>query len=158
MVETDAFKQWAVSLIICALGGALISLLSPRGSMEKTLRAVIGIFVVSAICTPLLKLKKSDVFLPAFVAEAAPEIDTDKLDSQIKNACKNTIGKAIDDIMNTIGIKNYEVETVVDMDEGGCIIIQRIQIKIHSINNISAAEIEALVQKKLGVPAKVICE
>ena len=79
MVKTDAFKQWAVSLIICALGGALISLLSPRGSMEKTLRAVIGIFVVSAICTPLLKLKKSDVFLPAFVAEAAPEIDTDKL-------------------------------------------------------------------------------
>lgn len=158
MVKTDAFKQWAVSLIICALGGTLISLLSPRGSMEKTLRAVIGIFVVSSICTPLLKLKKTDVLLPAFVAEAVADTDTADLEAQMENACKNTIGKTVDAVMNSVGIKNYEIETAVDMDENYCIIIQDIEIKIHSKYNGSVEGIETTVQEKLGVPVKVICE
>lgn len=158
MVKTDAFRQWAVSLIICALGGTLISLLSPRGSMEKTLRAVIGIFVVSAICTPLLKLKKADDFLPAFVAEAAADTDTSDLESQMKNACRNAIGKAVDEVMNSAGVETYEVEADVDMDEDYCILIQEIRISIHSTNNGSVAEIEAMAQEKLGVPVKIICE
>lgn len=158
MVKTDAFKQWAVSLIICALGGTLISLLSPRGSMEKTLRAVIGIFVVSAICTPLLKLKKTDTFLPAFVADAVTQTDTSDLELQMKNACRNTIGKVVDDIMNSAGVENYEVEADVDMDEKYCVIIQEIRINIHRTNNGSVAEIEAMAKERLGVPVKIVCE
>ncbi len=126
--------------------------------MEKTLRAVIGIFVVSAICTPLLKLKKADDFLPAFVAEAVTETDTSDLESQMKNACRNTIGKAVDDIMNSVSIENYEVEADVDMDENYCIIMQEIRINIHSANNGSVAEIEAMAKERLGVPVKIICE
>lgn len=136
----------------------MISLLSPRGSMEKTLRAVIGIFVVSAICTPLLKLKNTQAVLPAFVAEAVSDADTKSLESQIENACKNTIGKVIDDVMKSAEIENYEVETDVNMDENYCVIIQDVRIKIHSMSNSHVAEIEAIMQERLGVPVKIICE
>lgn len=158
MVKTDVLKKWAVSLIICAVGATVISLLSPRGSMDKTLRAVIGIFVVSAICTPLIKLKKTDVFLPAFIAEAVTLEETEKLLEQMKNACKETVGRVIDDELKGLNIDSYGVETVVDIDDGNCIIIHNIRIVISSEINGSADEIREKLQERLGVPVEVICE
>lgn len=158
MVNTDTFKQWAVGLIICALGGTVISLLSPRGSMEKTLRAVIGIFVVSAVCTPLVELKKADSFLPAFAAQSLPAIEAENLREQIEEACKSTAGRVIDEVMKSAGISNYEAAVNVHMNEEYCIIIQDIQIKIDSENIGSAAKIQAALQQKLNVKVNVICE
>ncbi len=158
MVKTDALKSWAVSLIICAVGATVISMLSPRGSMEKTLRAVIGIFVVSAICTPLIKLKKADVSLPAFIAEAVTLEETEKLLEQMKNACKETVGRVVDDELRTFEIGDYDVETILDIDEDNCIIIQSVQIVIKSKNNGAADEIKEKLQERLGIPVEVICE
>lgn len=136
----------------------MISLLSPRGSMEKTLRAVIGIFVVSAICTPLVNLKKADSFLPAFMAEASPVIDTENLQEQMENACKNTVGKVVDEAMTSAGIDNYDVSVNVYTDNEYCINIQEIQITIAAENSSSVERIQAVLQEKLCVPVNVICE
>lgn len=159
MVKTDTLKQWAVSLIICAIGGTVISLLSPRGSMEKTLRAVIGIFVVSAICTPLLKFGKTELRLPAFAADAAEIcVEADNLLEQTEKACKETVGRVVSDVMASAKIDGYEVETNVDIDENYCIIIQSIYVTLDSENSGSAAGIKAELQKRLGVPVEIICE
>lgn len=158
MVNTDAFRQWATGLIICALGGTVISLLSPRGSMEKTLRAVIGIFVVSAVCTPLVKLKKADSFLPVFTAQTLPAVEAENLREQIEEACKSTAGKVIDEVMKSVEIGDYEAAVNVHMDENGCIIIQDIQVEVDSENIGSVAKIQALLQQKLNVTVNVICE
>lgn len=158
MVKTDALRQWAVSLIICALGGTVISLLSPRGSMEKTLRAVIGIFVVSALCTPLMKLKKANTLLPAFVAYTEPEIQMQNLNGQMVSACKETIGKVVDEVLGAVGIDDYSVESNVDIDKEYRIIIQNIQVAVSSENNVSVGKIQAELCERLGVPVVVICE
>ena len=137
----------------------MISLLSPRGSMEKTLRAVIGIFVVSAICTPLLKFSKTELSLPAFIADAAEiSVTADGLLEQTEKACKETVGRVVADVMGSAKIDDYEVETNVDIDENYCIIIHSIQITFSSENSDSVTEIKAELQKRLGVPVEIICE
>lgn len=158
MVETDALRQWAVGLIICALGGTVISLLSPRGSMEKTLRAVIGIFVVSALCIPFMKMKKTDTLLPAFVVHTAPEIQMHNLNGQMVKACENTVGEVVDEVLESVGAYDYTVETNVDIDKENRIIIQDIQITVSLENDALIDEIQAELSERLGVPVTVICE
>lgn len=125
--------------------------------MEKTLRAVIGIFVVSAVCTPLMNLKKTDSFLSAFIAEANPIIETEDMREQMENVCKNTVGKVIDETLESAGITDYDTAVNMYIDDKYYIIIQNIQIKISNKNTGSASEIQAELQEKLGVEVEVIC-
>ena len=152
----DFLRQWAISLIICGIGATLISLLSPRGTMEKTLRAVIGIFVVSAVCLPLAKLKNADEILPAFVFENDANYSRN-LEDQMLDACKDTVGKVIEETAKEMKITEYDVDADMQINENYCIIIQHIHVKVYACNSVVSAEFEGLLQNKLGVPVSVEC-
>ena len=48
--KLEVLRQWALSLIIASAAGTFAMVLSPRGSMDKTVRVVVGIFVVRGAC------------------------------------------------------------------------------------------------------------
>lgn len=153
----EALKQWAICLIISGMAGTLISLLSPRGTMEKTLRAVIGVFIVAAVCSPLVKLKNADDILPVFAFENTDSADADKLAEQMLEACRNTVGETVRAAAAETGIEDYSVETDAYIDEDYCIIIQRIRIIIPSENADLQNGFSAVLQEQLGVPVTVEC-
>ena len=152
----EALRQWAISLIICGIGATIISLLSPRGTMEKTLRAVIGIFIVSTVCMPLAKLKNAEDFLPVFSFESET-FYSESLEEQMLEACKVTIGKVIDDTAKELNITEYDVDADVQTSEEYCIIIQRIHIRVYDCDSATAADFESVLQNKLGVSVAVEC-
>ncbi len=153
----DAFRQWAVSLVIAGFAGTVISLLSPRGTMEKTLRAVIGIFVVSAVVSPLSEITEKD-FLPAFVYENITVTPDNELKEHMLEVCRNTVGKVIAETAEEYGIKNFDVDTDLYIDENNCIIIQNICITIPSDGIGKQQEFSAELEGKLGVPVTVNSE
>ena len=118
----DFLRQWAIGLIICGIGATVISLLSPRGTMEKTLRAVIGIFIVSAVCMPLQKLKNADEVLPAFSFDGEAYFNQN-LEKQMLEACRETVGKVIDKTAKDMNIAEYDVDADIQMDANCCIVI-----------------------------------
>ena len=150
----DALRQWDVSLIICGIGATVISLLSPRGTMEKTLRAVIGIFIVTTVCAPLANLKKAEDILPAFSFEGEAYY-SDSLEEQMLAACKNTVGEVVENVAEEMGIAEYDVNTNIQIDEEYCIIIQDIHIVVYGCDSAVAADFEAVLQNKLGVSVAV---
>ena len=152
----DFLRQWAIGLIICGIGATVISLISPRGTMEKTLRAVIGIFIVSAVCMPLQKLKKADEVLPAFSFDGEAYFNQN-LEKQMLEACRETVGKVIDKTAKDMNIAEYDVDADIQMDANCCIIIQHIHIKTYTCDSGTAAELEAVLQNKLGVSVAVEC-
>ena len=154
----EALKQWAVCLIICGIGGSVISLLSPRGSMEKTLRAVIGIFVVSAVCMPLANLKKGEKILPAFLFEESAFAFSESLEEQMLGVCQNTVGVVVKETAEEMHITDYTVKVDADVDELYCIIMHDIHIVIPDKNADSAAGFAAVLQERIGVPVSVECE
>ena len=152
----EALRQWAISLIICGIGATIISLLSPRGTMEKTLRAVIGIFIVSTVCMPLAKLKNAEDILPAFSFESETYL-SENLEEQMLDVCRETVGKVIDDTAKELNIAEYDVDADMQMNEEYCIIIQYIHISVYECDSVTTAKFESVLQNKLGVSVTVEC-
>ena len=153
----ETFRQWAFSLIISGIAGTLVSLLSPRGNMEKALRTVIGIFIVSVLCSPLTKLETDADFIGFSVEQNEPAM-AHSLGRQMEDSCRKTIGIAVKDVASEVGINDFEIETDLYIDDNCCIIIQDIHIVIPSENKASANEFSDKLQKKLGVPVTVECK
>ncbi len=147
----DVLRQWALCLIIAGAAGTFAMALSPKGSMDKTLRAVIGIFIVAVICAPLASLENVDDILPAFAetdyADAFNE--TEKLNEYILSAYEETVKKEIETVAEEYGISPDKAEVDMYIDDDYCIIIQKIEVQILSGNS---DEFSLALQKRLGAP------
>lgn len=151
----DALKSWAVSVIISAVAGTVISLLMPKGSMEKTMRAVIGVFMVSAVCLPLAQIniggETEQVFLPVTVCESNAE----DIEEYMLTVCRNAVESAVDSAARESGVADYKIIADISCDEYGCIIIHEITVEIDKENTVSEDAFETLLNQKLGVPVSV---
>ncbi|MBR2869568.1 MAG: stage III sporulation protein AF [Clostridia bacterium] len=153
----NILRQWAVSLIISGMAGAVISLLSPRGTMEKTLRAVIGIFMVSAVCSPLTDILKEDVLLSLPATEHVTVEADNSLNEYMLDSLNNTVEGTVKSAAATLGIADCEIGTDAYIDEYSCIIIRNIHITIPSEFSESADDFAEILEKKLGVTVGVEC-
>ena len=154
----DAFKEWALSLIIAGMAGTLISLLSPRGTMEKTLRAVIGVFIVSAVVSPLSQILKEKSFLPTFAFENVISQADNSISEHMLDVCKSTVGTVISETADECGIDGYSVDADLDIGENNCIIIREICITIQNDDALKSSDFSAELEKKLGFPVTVNSE
>ena len=154
----ETFKEWAICLVVAGFAGTLVSLLSPSGTMEKTLRAVIGIFLVSSVVSPLARLAKEEKLIPAFVSETVTESADGELFSQMLEAYENTVRAVALETAKEHGIKSLGVDTDMYIDENDCIIIRKICINIPKENIGNSQLFSAELEEKLGVSVTVSSE
>ena len=149
----EALRQWAICLIIAAFAGAFVTVISPRGSMDKTVRAVAGVFVVAALCSPLAQLEdfefsfeEEDITYDenSFLPEAG---------EKLAEIYANTVADRVNEIASEAGTKTESVDADVSVDENGCIIIHKISVGISEPE--SAETLEKMLSEKLGVPVTV---
>lgn len=125
--------------------------------MEKALRTVIGIFIVSALCSPLVTLG-SNAELPSFSIEENAMVQADELGKQMEESCRKTIGIAAKEVATELGITEYSVNADLYIDDKFCIIIQEIRIVLPSKNKEIAEEFSQKLQTRLGVPVTAECK
>lgn len=153
----DSFKQWALCLVIGAAAGTLVMALSPRGSTDKTVRAVVGIFIVAVIGTPF-----ADMFRSSYAAEVFAEYDYadsggDMREFMLDSFC-DSVKKELKKTSVELGIPFDEILTEADIDENNCIIIHKITVKIGSEFSDKSAELSAALSENTGVDVTVIAE
>lgn len=153
----EIFRQWAFSLIISGIAGTVVSLLSPRGNMEKALRTVIGIFIVSVLCSPFATLK-SDADFSGISFDKTENVQADLLGKQMEETCRKTIGIAAKDVASEMEITEYSVDADLYIDENFCIIIQEIRIAIPNENKEKTDEFSQKLKARLGVPISAECK
>ena len=151
----DGFKSWAVSVIISALAGTVISIIMPKGSSEKTMRAVIGVFMVSAVCMPLADFKLSDETVASFSFEEYGENNAESLEKYLVAECEDTVGETIKEAAEKFGITEYEVVTDISKGTDGCIIIHAITVEVNEMNDARIRDFEIYLGEKLGVAVTV---
>lgn len=151
----DAFRQWALCIIISAAAGTFACAVLPRGSAEKTVRTVAGIFVVAAICAPLSQLDFEEFSLPAFARSYDTEADPEELDDYILSVCKSAADREISAAAKAHGITVEAVFIDAYVDENSCIIMQNIQIDIRSGDIKSASDFSEDVEKRIGVSVNI---
>lgn len=146
----DGLRQWAVCLIIASVGGALTTVISPRGSMDKTLKAVAGIFVVAAICTPLADIGGFDFSFANDEMTQSYDYDTEE---RIISLYGDAISQKVLLLANDMGAQVVSVETDVSLDSDGCIIIHEIAVEVSSCD--SKKKLAESLSESLGVTVNV---
>ncbi len=157
----DFLKEWALCLIAAAAAGTLATVIVPRGSMDKTVRAVVGIFVVTVICSPLAGLKESDFTIDVFADSDSVSFDntyTEELNSQIINICRETVEKQIKETAAEQNVAVASIEADISVDAENCIIIHKIKVGIDKNEFLSTDLLSEKFSEKLGVPVDVNAE
>ncbi len=154
----DALKQWALCLIIGAAAATLVVSVSPRGSVDKTVRAVVGIFVVAAICAPLAKLAETDFSADAFVSYDFSEYGAEDMNGYVLDLYKSELEKSILSTADDYGVSVEKIFISMDIDAEGCIIIHKIDTVISESELLNKAEFSRLISQKTGFDITVITE
>lgn len=151
----DGLRQWALCLIISAAAVAFVTIITPRGSTDKTVRSVAGIFVVSAIFTPLADI--SFDFTAVNAAEYA-DVQSNDLSDSVLDACRNAAEDAILSVADERGVTVEKIFMDAYIDADNCIIIQSVTVAVSTDNTKKTDELEAVFSNLLGVPVKVNAE
>ncbi len=151
----DAFRQWALCLIIAAAAGTFVCAVSPRGTAEKAVRTVAGIFVVATVCTPLAQIEKNGFDIPAFADSAAVSDCGELLKEQILESCKNAVEEQLAQVAKKHLLTVCSIKINAYIDEYNSIIIQNIQLEINSEAPESVLRFQSEAQDVLGIPVTI---
>ena len=152
----DALKDWAICLIIGAAAATLVVSVSPRGSVDKTVRAVVGIFVVAAICTPLAKLLKTDFSAENFGVYDFSVSEAENMKGYVLDIYKNEIQKRVISAAEDYGVTIEKIFISADIDAEGCIIIHKISIETDEPELAESSDFLRFVSQKTGFDVTVI--
>ena len=128
--------------------------------MDKTIRAVIGIFVVAAIFSPLTELKNDGkIFFEkeAFAFEEEKEAD-ENLNEYLLSACKNAVNIEIKKAADELSIPSCQSEIEAYVDDESCIIIQSITIQIPAEYIGKEKKLSENAAERIGAPVTVNAE
>ncbi len=154
----DSFRQWVLCIIIAAAAGTFACAVSPRGSTDKTVRTIVGIFVVASICAPLSQIDFEEISVPAFAESYSLENSDDMLNGYMLPACESAVKS---EVLQTAAEYGFDVVSIAFdayMDENGCIIIRDIQVNIQYRSAESISDFSRILAEKLGVPVTVNAE
>ncbi len=150
----EEFRHWCLCLIVAAAAGTLATVIMPKGSMDKTVRAVIGIFVVSVICAPLAQIKSADVSVQAFADYDSEYQNTEELEEYMISACRTAIENTVLKEAEHLGVQPVSIEAEISVDDDKCIIIHKIRISIPGSSEKINADLSEKLEEKLGVPVE----
>lgn len=149
----DALKQWIISLVFSAAAGTLISVISPKGSNDKTVKTVVGIFIIAAVCVPLSEIEASDFSVPAFVRDEI--IADNSMNDFTVEMLENELFNKASEVASEFGCGIKDVEIQAEYDNENCIIIHEMTVYFINSENEKVTEIAAKIENELGVPVTV---
>ncbi len=154
----DFLRDTALCLIMAAAAGTFITVIVPRGSMDKTARAVTGIFVVAVICSPLSEIEKSDPISDVFADFGEYDFD-DSYAENMNGALVNTFRTALENQLEEIATElDFEIRSVdadVSVDDEQCINIHSVSVYTSESELYDAEELSKKISDKLGLPVDV---
>ena len=161
MNNMDFLKDWALCLIAAAAAGTLVTVIVPRGSMDKTVRAVVGIFVVAVICSPLSDLNLTDEPIDVFAEYDGNDINghyTGDMKERIINIFRETVETQVKETASELGAEVLSVNADISVDDEYCINIHKIDVYINRSQSADMAILSEKIGEKLGVTADVIAQ
>ncbi len=160
--------QWSTLICLSSAVCVIISLILPSGKMEKSLRMVLGVFLIACIISPLsdgiphFKFKST-----TFEKTPKPAINFVKnLDEQFKALAEQNLKQHIKQILEQFNIENEKIELFMDTNKDECISISKCKIYItpqskpenpeFQITQAEVLKIKKELEKRLNIQTEVI--
>ncbi len=124
----ETLKQWALGVCAAAIFSSVIYALAPKGSMQKALRCVTALAVVCAIVLPLASaMIKLELPKAQQKVDIPTELSRD-MEYQLTAAYSQQLCAQAQEILESCGIFDCEIDALTDIDETGSISIKKVNI------------------------------
>ncbi len=154
----EMLKEISFCLVISAAAGTLVTVLVPRGAMDKTVRAVVGIFVLAAICSPFYEIGNGNSVSDAFADFGSYDFDESNA-KDMNDALINTFVAALENRLENFaaehGIRILSLDTDLYVDDEYCINIHKITVAIENCRLYDIEELSREISEELGIPVDV---
>lgn len=153
------FKSWAVSAVTAAAVVCVISFLTPSGGMEKTLKTIIGLFLMASFILPF---SGSDIASGLFESTKGIKeiIDENKYENEMKKSVSDSLENAIETeicaYLSNAEVDYIKVEAEVYVDSKNNIDTKSILIVLRE--DIQINEIVSFISERFGAEPDVIVE
>ncbi len=153
-----SIQQWTSIICIASIICIIIELMLPPGKMEKTMRMVLGIFMVCALISPIKNLKKLNFNISNITTEAIKDKFefTNKINSQLTNLAEDNVRVLILSILKEKGISPKKVDIFMDTNEDNCISIIKSKIYVSKEEAELVNNIKSLIESKLKIETEVV--
>lgn len=149
----DAVYSWAAAVTICSVIACIVEMLTSNSSMEKTVRFVLGLFMLCVIIAPLTSVVQGIGGID-FDMKYEYECNDDMQETQIK-LLQNEIGQLVEKTLAQSGIKPLVTEIKMDIDDSGNIDSVKADITIQQADAEKAAKAEEIILTELGIECTV---
>ncbi len=156
--DMEMLKEISFCLMISAAAGTLVTVLVPRGAMDKTVRAVVGIFVVAAICSPFYGIGNGNSVSEAFADFGSYDFD-ESYAKDMNDALINSFVTALENRLGNFaaerGIRILSLDTDLYVDDEYCINIHKITVTVENCRLYDIEELSREISEELGIPVDV---
>ncbi|MDR3314740.1 MAG: hypothetical protein LBS96_09870 [Oscillospiraceae bacterium] len=156
----EALRTWAICVAISALAAGILWLLTPKGSVQKALQALIAVFLLCAFLSPLFTQSETTL---AWVAPepqnapASPELEK-TLREQQRRAVEQALTQQAQNVLADRGIEGAEILVQTDILEDGSIEIVTVQAMLPA-GDVNPETIRAALRDATGLPLeRIVCD
>lgn len=144
----ETVKQWALTVAVSAVAGAIILMLSPDGALNKSVRTAVSLFLIVAMLSPFVK----GVDFSDFDILTEGEYEQPDLTDAVAEQMKQALQAKITEILADCGIKPIAVNIDISVD-GENMTIENIKIILENSGDIATAENR--LKAELGADVKI---
>lgn len=155
----SSVQQWAWSLCLLILICTVVQYIIPSGAMERSIRLVLGGFVVLGIIMPITNLVQStDWDFSWEVDTAVTEAYIDQSNALLLEQSKRNVEALAAVELQKKEINYRKIEITMDTNADNCIVIDKAVVMIGVQDAAEAEWIRETMVSALGIPTEVVID
>lgn len=136
---------------MASLAGTVAHFLSPSGSVQRIFKVVISVFFITVMIYPVVGLSADDIgdAIDGYTYYDSYADNTEQIADIVLKQSVSQIKSAVGDMLQGLGIEDYEISVSTDIHEDDSIVINRIEVVISEEYEAKTQEIYAELKKSV---------
>lgn len=146
-------KTWVITVVVSSIVGVVVHVVSPAGSIEKSVKTAVSLFILCAFLSPFASSMKIEDF---DIGEIAPvPSDNGKANEIILTKLRLDITDKIEKIFQEHNITDETISMDIRLNNDGEIVIDRVLIVVNQESSASLTELKNDVYSALGLNIEI---
>ncbi len=151
----EALRQWGFALCCAAVVCSIAQMMAPKTSASTLFKLTLSVFFLCCICSPVLPEFNSEFYLSRDESqEKANQIAqqlTENVQADFERQASDQVEDLIAQELKKIGVIPNKITIIVNRLEDESISISRVEIQLDSQYSDRSAEIQKILDQKLGL-------
>ena len=150
----EGIFSWATAVTVCSVIACIVEILTGNSSLDKTVRFVLGIFMLCVIITPLINTAAQIVNTDITAEYEYNESNDEKKEAQIK-ILKSRLQKLVEKTLAENDIEPLVTLITISIADDSSIESIKAAITLQNTDAEKAADTEELIRSRLGIECSI---